>query len=280
MNSRRSSPARKPTRRGANRVHRLHRKRALRRARWSGLGKNLSRKLFFLATTFALACAVAAGGWQGWRAYREGRILTVNRIDVAGNSLWESSRLLEAARLDVGARVPELSMKFIRDAIRQLPGIQGVNVRRSLSGDVSVEVQESGILALRSTVGSDSRRSRSWSGLTASGAWIPLSPSGAKADAPVVEGTGSVDGTTLACFLAGARERYPDLFGSFSQIAPRGRGEADIYWRDGRFKARVDYANKSLNSLEFLRALLRSESAAWHPGSTVDLRVEGYAYVL
>ena len=88
-----------------------------------------------------------------------------------------------------------------------------------------------------------------------------------------------MDGTALACFLAGARDGYPELFEAFSQIAPRERGEADIYWRDGRFKIRVDYANKSLNSLEFLRALLRGESTSWQRGRTVDLRVEGYAYV-
>jgi hypothetical protein len=32
--------------------------------------------------------------------------------------------------------------------------------------------------------------------------------------------------------------------------------------------------------LEFLRTLLRREADGWPPGSTVDLRVEGYAYVL
>jgi hypothetical protein len=37
--------------------------------------------------------------------------------------------------------------------------------------------------------------------------------------------------------------------------------------------------NKSLTSLEFLQAMLKRHKAALEPGRTVDLRVEGYAYV-
>ena len=43
----------------------------------------------------------------------------------------------------------------------------------------------------------------------------------------------------------------------------------------------MDYTNKSLNSLEFLKALLAREQDAWADGAArLDLRVEGYAYVL
>ena len=38
-------------------------------------------------------------------------------------------------------------------------------------------------------------------------------------------------------------------------------------------------ANNPLNSLEFLRALIAQQGASLEAGKTVDLRVEGYAYV-
>jgi hypothetical protein len=38
-------------------------------------------------------------------------------------------------------------------------------------------------------------------------------------------------------------------------------------------------SNKSLISLEFLRALQEQQAASLEPGKTVDLRVEGFAYV-
>jgi hypothetical protein len=56
-------------------------------------------------------------------------------------------------------------------------------------------------------------------------------------------------------------------------------GEADVYWRDGRMRLRVDCATTGDGSLGFLSELLRREQDNWAAGATVDLRVEGYAYV-
>jgi hypothetical protein len=53
-----------------------------------------------------------------------------------------------------------------------------------------------------------------------------------------------------------------------------------VYWRDGRVKLRLDYTDASLRSLEYLGELMRREQGSWPEGATVDLRVEGYAYVL
>jgi hypothetical protein len=84
-----------------------------------------------------------------------------------------------------------------------------------------------------------------------------------------------------AAWLAGVRTRHPDVFAGFSQVSPRGTsGEADVYWRDGRIRLRVDCAVDGDGSLGYLTELMRREQSGWAEGATVDLRVEGYAYVL
>ena len=102
-------------------------------------------------------------------------------------------------------------------------------------------------------------------------------------DVPVLEdrnlSQGAID--RVAVWLADVRARHPEVFAGFSQLLPRGEsGEADIYWRDGRVRLRVDCAAPGRNSLGYLIELMRREQAGWAEGATVDLRVEGYAYVL
>jgi cell division septal protein FtsQ len=266
--------ARKKTgRKGANRLQRVQFRREQRRKAILGLGKTGWKRLAWVLPTLGLLCGLTYGAWKGFQAYGDGRILTVNRIEVEGNHYWESSQLLERAGLEIGSGLPGVSLRSARAALRQLPGIQEVTVHASLDGELRVQVKEEEILALRQSDG--------WLGLTPTGAWMPLRT--APADLPIVDlqaGTTPKDVAALAIFLEGAHTRYPQLFEGFSEISMRGPDEADIYWRDGNFKMRVDYTNKSLNSLEFLSELLPQEKATWPSGSTVDLRVEGYAYVL
>ncbi len=271
--ARKKAPVRKPVRQGANRRRRAVQKRVLRQEQMRSWGQNLARRFFHAAAWLLLACAAGAGAWQGWRAYRAGRFLVVRQVDVEGNRRWDDARILAASGVAVGEHLFALSSGKIRQSVLQLPGIQDVAVHVGWDGDVRLDVREADIVALRRTAG--------WQGFTAAGQWIPLRR--AVADVPVVEerpGVDDRDRVALAAFLEGARAGYPGLFAAFSQLDVKNGDEADIYWRDGRLKVRVDYANKSLNSLEFLRALLARERASWPRQCTVDLRVEGYAYVL
>ncbi len=261
----------KTVRRGANHRQRLENRREQRKNLFRGtLGLKRATALLLILTV------LGTGGYgirKGLQAYRDGRILTVNRIEVSGNHHWESSRLLQLAGLEVGSGMPGVSMKSARESLRHLPGIQDVTVRCSLKGDLRVEVKEEQVLAIR--------QSNGWQGLTASGAWMPLRE--AESDVPVIDVQKKLspgDLAAFASFLEGARSRYASLYAGFSQISLRSSDEADVYWRDGGFRARVDYTNKSLNSLEFLKALIAREQTSWPSGSTVDLRVEGFAYVL
>ncbi len=262
----------KPGRRGANHLQRVQLRREKRKTWAQDFGRSLDlKKVVWTLLMVAILGCLGYGSWKGYRAYHDGRILTVNRIEVSGNHHWETSRLLEQAGLEVGSKMPGVSVRSARSELLQLPGIHEVSVHRSLDGGLRVEVQEEDVLALRHT--------DAWEGLTPSGAWMPLRA--AENDVPVIDGAMTPqDAAALAVFLSGARAQYPQLFGSFSQINVRSQDEADIFWRDGRVRVRLDYTNKSLNSLEFLQALLVREKDSWNDGSTVDLRVEGYAYVL
>jgi hypothetical protein len=218
------------------------------------------------------ACALAA--WPLVRAYAAGSLLTVSRLEVAGNRHWSSTRLLERAGLEVGQRAHEIPFRQARKNLLRLPGIESATVRYLPGGRLRVSVREAEVVAVR-------RTAAGWRGLTPSGAWMPLAAN-APEDVPVMEGRGlSARGERrTAAWLAGVRARHPDLFAGFSQLSPRGEGgEADVYWRDGRVRLRVDCAGGAEGSLAFLGELIRREQGGWPEGATVDLRVEGYAYV-
>jgi len=222
----------------------------------------------------AALALMALAAWPLGRAYQRGTFLTVARVEVVGNRHWATSRLLERAGLDVGLRLGEVPFRAARKALLALPGIESATVRYLPGGRLRVSVQEADVVAVR-------RVGDGWRGLAPDGAWMPLAGN-APEDVPVLEGRGLSRKTTLrtATWLAGVRARHPDVFAGFSQVTPRGEGgEADVYWRDGRVRLRVDCAAPGA-SLGYLTELMRREQAGWAEGATVDLRVEGYAYVL
>jgi hypothetical protein len=139
-------------------------------------------------------------------------------------------------------------------------------------GALRVSVREAEPVAAR-------RFSSGWLGLTPIAEWIPLTADAAL-EVPLLE---TRDGTPRALRLAaswldGVRARHPDLYAGFSQVALRGGdGEADVYWRDGNLRLRVDCSRPG--SIEYAGELMRREESMWPEGATVDLRVEGYAYV-
>jgi hypothetical protein len=220
------------------------------------------------------ACALAA--WPLARACARGDLLTVSRLEVTGNRHWPSDRLLERAGLEIGQRMHEIPFRAARKKLLALPGVESVSVRYLPGGRLRVSVREADVVAMRRV----SAASQAWRGLTPDGEWMPLAARTLE-DVPVLEARGMTrDGEhRAAAWLAGVRTRHPDLFAGFSQFSPRGtNGEADVYWRDGRVRLRVDCAGGE-GSLANLGELMRREQGNWAEGATVDLRVEGYAYV-
>ncbi len=225
-------------------------------------------------SAFVLFAALVLGGvllWQGGTAYARGAILTVTRLEVDGARHWPTARLLEAAGADVGFRLHEVPFAAARGRLLALPGIESASIRYVPGGTLRVRVGEAVPVASR-------RFSSGWRGLTSSGEWMPLA-AGASFDVPVLETREGAPASlpVVAAWLAGIRASEPGLFAGFSQVALRGASEADVYWRDGSVRLRVDCARDG--SIGHAGELLAGAPHALPEGATVDLRVEGYAYV-
>ena len=253
------------------------------RTRRSGL----LRSLFAAGKTLViLALAVAAlggGGLLGWRAFDNTGFLALREVVVEGNRVWDCKAVLEKAEVELGVKLPLVPASRIEAALRGLPGVAAVEVRRMWPSRLLIRITEQQPVACG--------YSKGWRGLAPDGSLLPGLARDA-ADLPVVDGfasLGQARRAELGAFLEAARRSYPSLYASFSQISvlkrpPHAGGgaapaEVEIVLRDGRLKVLADLGNKSLTSLEFLQTLMRREAAALESGRSVDLRVEGYAYV-
>lgn len=254
----------------------------------------LRRLLSGLRTLLVAALAIAAlggGALAAYKAFDNASLLVLREVRVEGNHLWDRKAILEKAGIELGMKLPMIPVGKVEAALRTLPGVAGVEVSRVYPSRLVIRVTEHTPVACG--------YSKGWRGLAPDGAAIPgldLRDS----DLPVVDGfagLGSERRAQLGTFLEAVRKDYPALYANFSQLSyvgkplsaaarPAGPGgkaarpdELEIVLRDGRLKVLVEMGNKSLSSLEFLQALMRQQKGALEPGKTVDLRVEGYAYV-
>ena len=243
--------------------------------------------------TSIIAVVVAVGlgavGWAGYKSFQSNSFLVLRQVDVVGNHLVAKAAILEKAGLELGVKLPSVSVGNVENSLLTLPGVGEVEVRRIFPSRIEIRVREKEPVAMGYAKG--------WYGLAPDGTQISGLDWG-ESDLPVVDGFASLDSTrriALGGFLEAAKETYPTLYSNFSQLTMRGN-VFEIILRDGRLKlllgmepdsaiastgpkgVNID-ANKSLNSLELLQALMQQQSSALEPGKTVDLRVEGYAYV-
>jgi hypothetical protein len=183
-------------------------------------------------------------------------------------------------------------MASVVAVLKTLPAIGEVEVKRIYPSRIEIRIKEKEPVAMGFSKG--------WLGLAGDGTRISGLDWGAS-DLPVVDGFAGLDSlrrAALGSFLQEAKVQYPDLYAKFSQLSMRGKGDdaVEIILRDGRLKVLLALngvhakpvsigngsekeSNKSLNSLEFLQALMHQQSGSLAPGNTVDLRVEGMAYV-
>ncbi|HLP39978.1 MAG TPA: FtsQ-type POTRA domain-containing protein [Fibrobacteria bacterium] len=246
------------------------------------------RKVFSLAKFLMIAGLVVTvlggAGAVAWRAFENTGLLMLREVEVEGNRLWDRKAILEKAGLELGMKLPLVPVKKVEEALRSLPGVADVEVSRIYPSRLEIRLIEQAPVALGFAKG--------WKGLSPDGAAIPgldLRDS----DLPVVDNFASLGPARrgeLGAFLESVRREHPSLFEGFSQVTVLGRprslregggapADLEIVLRDGRLKVLVEMGNKSLASMEFLKALMRRREGALEPGRTVDLRVEGYAYV-
>lgn len=282
LKSVRSVPAIAP-RRGTNsqKVDNVRRDRE--RARRAGLLKRAWTLFRNLVVVSVVAGGLGAAGYAGYQAFEHNGFLVLRQVDVVGNHLLGKETILEKAGLELGVKLTSVAVGNVEASLISLPGVDKVDVRRIFPSRIEIRVKEKEPVAMGFAKG--------WYGLTPDGMRIG-GLDWSESDLPVVDGFAALDSTrraALGAFLEAAKRAYPALYSNFSQLTMRGGGDAvEIILRDGRLKVLVGLdagninntdANKSLSSLEFLQALMRQQGAALEAGKTVDLRVEGYAYV-
>jgi hypothetical protein len=307
----RSVPAGVPPvapRRGVNSQKASAARGELKRARRTGFLRRAFSFLRTLAVAILAAGALGGGGYAAWRAFEDSGLLVLREVDVVGNNLRDSKDILEKAGVELGVKLPFIRTAAVEEAVRALPGVADVSVSRVFPSRLEIRVQEQAPVAFGYVPGGPGV-------LRSAGAWRGLAPDGSvipgldlrQSDLPVVDGFGTLgpgSRAKLGAFLESVRTGHPELYASFSQLtlkrpAPRpsatrkhgrkaspeepeaaaGQEELEIVLRDGRLKVLIEMGNKSLTSLEFLQALLDQQRGSLSAGKTVDLRVEGYAYV-
>lgn len=272
-------------RQGRNGQKTAQAKRELARSRRAGALRRAWNAFRVGAAATLVTGALAAAGWAGWRAFATHDVLALREIEVVGNSRVNKAAILEKAGFELGEKLPMIHLAAAESALRTLPGVGEVEVRRMYPSRIEIRIKEKQPVAMGFA--------RRWYGLAPDGTALPGLDWG-RSDLPVIDGFGALDSSARAAlggFLERARAQYPDLYANFSQMSPRGADGVEIILRDRKLKVLLPLdrasgsnsatsgSNKSLISLEFLRTLQQQQAAALEPGRTVDLRVEGYAYV-
>jgi hypothetical protein len=253
------------------------------RARRTGFWKRLFGAVRALVVTVFLFAVLGACGWAAYQAYERNGFLALREVDVTGNHLLDKSALLEKAGIELGVKLPMVPVARMESALRALPGVADVKVRRIFPSRLEIQVSEQEPVAMGRAQAAGPNRpaaGKGWRGLAPDGTALPgLDLRGS--DLPVIDGFASLGADARArigSFLDAAKRGYPALYADFSQLSAHG-DEIEIVLRDGRQKVILDMSNKSLSSLEFLQALRRQQGASLESGKTIDMRVEGFAYV-
>lgn len=286
-----------PPRRGVNSQKSDKARNERSRQRRTGAFRRAWAALRTLIAALTVTGGLGGAGYAGWRAFEDHGFLALRQVDVVGNARIGKAEILEKAGLELGTKLPSVPVERVEESLASLPAVKGVSVRRIFPSRIEIRVIEKEPVAIG--------YARGWYGLAADGTRIPGLELG-QADVPVVDGFAGLDSTAralLGAFLDGARRELPGLYANFSQLSMRGTDGVEIVLRDRRLKVLLGLdmpsvraagggdvpsaagklaesaVNKSLNSLEFLKALIEQQGGSIDAGGTVDLRVYGYAYV-
>ena len=229
---------------------------------------------------------LGAAGWAGWRAFENNGFLAFARWTWWATSWWARPPYWRRPAWSWAPNLPPVPVGSVEASLHSLPGVDEVDVQAYLPVAHRDPRKGKGTRGhgISPAAGTDWRPM-----VRASPAWI-----GADRICPWwrFAGLDSSARAALGGFLESARARYPDLYANFSQMSPRGIDGVEIILRDRKLKVLLPLeraasggnfatsgSNKSLISLEFLRALQQQQAASLESGKTVDLRVEGFAYV-
>jgi len=231
---------------------------------------NLTRRL---GIWVILLIAAVSGVSLGLKQLKTAEWLRVNSIQIKGLVHYHESTVLARAQLEIGQNILNINPKTAEQALSLLPGVEGVNVTRKFPSILGIELKEKDAVAIG--------RDGAWAGLYDNGATL-TGGSWQNVDLPIIENLNLLSRERRALiggWLERVRTEKAEIYSRFSQIEPDKNGSMFIVLRDGEARLLVDPLCKSLNSLDFLKPLLRDRAATWKPGATVDLRVASHAYV-
>jgi cell division protein FtsQ len=206
----------------------------------------------------AIGLAIAASApWWGRRVMREMAYFRVRSVSVVGTHYVSPRAIVARLRVDTTASVWD-DLGVLKARVAGLPGVQSVEVSRSLPGTLVVRVTEAAPVALAPTPG----------GLEAvdvAGHALPLDPARTDVDLPVV----ARPDPQLLQLLAGVRVVAPALYARISAVRRDGAGDLVVTLPDGLVRARADATPSRLADAGPVRADLARRGLKY---TELDLR--------
>ena len=181
----------------------------------------MGRKLR-LAGLGALGLALAASPFWGPRVLREMEWFRVRRVEISGTRLLAPHQVLAAAKIPAGENVWD-DLGRLESAIAAHPAIASVNVSRVLPGTLRIRVEEKRPVAYV--------EAGALAPITARGELLPIDPTRARMDLPLIRGAWEKQPAALRRALLAETERItqadPTLLAHVSEI--RGQnGKLDV----------------------------------------------------
>ncbi len=241
-----------------------------RKAKGLGLIKRVAGAGRFVFLGLVLVCALSLALWGALRSYSESAVLILKRVEFTGNRIVDEDSLLNLAAVELGVKLPDIEREPLRQRVESHPWIREAHVSRGWRGTLKVKVVEEQPVAAAYLKG--------WQGVTSEGILLPRLPM-EKFDLPVVEGKDVKTLKKAAGFLVEVKKSQPELYGLFSQVSIGDDGEVEIILRDGGARVRLASDTASRSTLDFLARMMDKHARELEGGRTLDMRVEGYAYI-
>ncbi len=271
------APVRKPpvrvVRQGVNFRKNVQAEKSIQKIKRRGSAKKIRYSVKWIVMLIGLPTLLIIGGWKVMQFYQQSNWLVLRSIEVEGNHNLSREKILENSGLELGVHLFPFNTKSYEQRLDSLPWIKHAQVIRSFPHKLKIIVEEKIPIAMGFEHHGE--------GLSAEGVLLPDLHYNAF-DLPIIDHLFNLDDTkkkSLGTFLGNAQKKYPELFANFSQVKMVSSCDAEIILKDGKQKILVGLGDKSLNSLEFLQALSHQQGARLEEAKTIDLRVEGYAYV-
>ncbi len=241
-----------------------------RKAKGLGLIRRLANagKAIFLGAV--AVCVLGLALWGAYRTYAESSALILKRVVISGHQIVDKDILLNLAAVELGVKLAEIPLDEIRRNLEGHPWIREADVSRGWGGTLKLQVHEEVPVAVVYLKG--------WQGVTAQGMLLPGLPL-ERFDLPVVEGKDATALVQAADFLVGVKKSQPGLYGLFSQVRIGKKSEVEIILRDGGARVYLSSLATSPNTLDFLARMMEKHARDLEGGRTLDMRVEGYAYI-